>query len=689
MTENIYDGLVFWDIPEGVWRIYFVIETRKTPDRFKNYIDILNPESCKLQIEAVYEKQYEHFEKYFGNTFAGFFSDEPSFGNDTYYDSKLGKKDLLLPWNDELSLIISEKIGISLLETRKLLPLLWAEHNDKMYHIRYIYMDVITMKYKTNFLDMLGNWCREHGVMYIGHVIEDMNAHMRTGYGAGHFFRAVSGQDISGCDAVLNQIIPGIKECLHTAPLLGKLSDLEFFSYTLAKLASSDSHIYKQKKGRAFCEIFGAFGWAEGIPMMKQLADHMLVSGINRFVPHAFNMKYPDLDCPPHFFVENKTPQFDIFCHLTKYMQKMSHVLSGGIHVANAAVLYNAEAEWCGGKYELFQKISKILSQNQIDFDFIPSDCLENAGISDKLLCINEEKYRCLIVSYSEVLPVNLMNSLQNAAEKGLEIIFCNDVPKRYAETDVMPPADKFTVLKKESVPDYLKKWDMCDIKPTVPFKYLRYYHIKREGKDIFMFLNEDIFNPIETEIESDFCGKYIEYNAWENRISYKNTENGKIKLKLNPSESTVIIFEEHDKPCETDEKFIVCPLETIWEISIEKNGIYEPFDKTDRLYNIAKKLPRYCGKIKYETTLKFEKLPKIIELGNVGEIAILYINGCKCTEAVNYPYRFDIVDKCKTGENTVVIEVITNLGYRERDDFSAFLSLPPSGIAGPVNLLF
>ena len=39
------------------------------------------------------------------------------------------------------------------------------------------------------------------------------------------------------------------------------------------------------------CEAFGAYGWNEGLKMMKWIADHLLVRGINYLVPHAFDPK--------------------------------------------------------------------------------------------------------------------------------------------------------------------------------------------------------------------------------------------------------------------------------------------------------------------------------------------------------------------------------------------------------------
>lgn len=40
--------------------------------RRENYIHMIDPESVKMQIEAVYEPHYQYFKEYFGNTFAFF-----------------------------------------------------------------------------------------------------------------------------------------------------------------------------------------------------------------------------------------------------------------------------------------------------------------------------------------------------------------------------------------------------------------------------------------------------------------------------------------------------------------------------------------------------------------------------------------------------------------------------------------
>ena len=198
-----------------------------------------------------------------------------------------------------------------------------------------------------------------------------MNCHARLSYSGGHFFRSLDGQDMAGIDVVLHQIMPGISEHIHTGSLAGNAIDPEFFDYVLARLAASHSHIQPRMKHRAMCEIFGAYGWAEGVPMMRHLMDHMLVRGINYFVPHAYSPKYPNPDCPPHFSAGGFNPQFSAFSKLMKYTNKVTHLMENGIEQVNAAILYHAEAEWSGRAYMLMQKPAKVLYDAQLNLSLI------------------------------------------------------------------------------------------------------------------------------------------------------------------------------------------------------------------------------------------------------------------------------------------------------------------------------
>ena len=90
------------------------------------------------------------------------------------------------------------------------IPYLWyKDEGGKCAALRVHYMDCVSRLYEKNFSRQLGEWCRCHGVQYIGHVIEDNGQHTRLGCGAGHYFRAMAGQDMAGIDNIGNQIVPG------------------------------------------------------------------------------------------------------------------------------------------------------------------------------------------------------------------------------------------------------------------------------------------------------------------------------------------------------------------------------------------------------------------------------------------------------------------------------------------------
>lgn len=697
LTPYIADGLINWDIPAGAWRVYYLVQTvpdEKDPKR--NYIDMLSPESCKAMLHAAYEPHYEHFAPYFGNTLAGFFSDEPSFGNEGgTYDSKLGKEGMRLPWCGMLISEIAARAGISEDEALLLLPGLWHEIEGRTSIVREPYMEAVTEAYRRNFCRMLGDWCREHGVLYIGHVIEDMNTHQRLGYGAGHFFRALDGQDMAGIDVVLHQIVPGFLSLEHRALVCGKVVDPEFFNYTLGKLGSSLAHIQPLKKNRAMCEIYGAFGWAEGVPFMKYLTDYMLTNGINYFVPHAFSPKFPDPDCPPHFNAGGSNPQFGLFAQLMRYTARLAHALSGGVHQADVAVYYNAEAEWSGGNYMLQQKVCKALTTRQLDFDLIPQDTLRfGASVQDGRLVVNEETYGALIVPYSQYLPEALLLRMETLAVEGLPVIFVDGYPD--ATSERRPIAGRLThcaTIPLARLADALTNAGLRSVTPAAQTP-LRFYHIRRDGHDLYMLWNEDPANGFDTWVKLPVSGSAVFYDAWVNKLYRAQQRNDAVRVKLAPAQAILLCvdgetaeslppFDYRDDAAE--------PLELNWRVSVcdKPNGAFEPLDAKVP-GNLARRLPHFAGVVRCEAEWTEAQPEKIaaIDLGAVGEAATLWVNGECCGIAVGAPFRFCVAGKLHAGANMLRVDVYTNLAYRERDRFSTYLPLPPTGLLGPVTVV-
>ena len=701
LTEKLQNGLIYWDIPEGVWRICVLIRTDVgfgDGGRFSYYIDMLERDSCQAMIEAVYEPHYQHFKEYFGNTFVGFFSDEPGFLNNYgSYANGLGQVYESYPWRADLAERIARSAGLPEETVSLAMPALWEDMGPITAAIRNHYMEVVTQLFQENFSDLLGTWCREHGVLYIGHIIEDQDCHMHMAHGPGHFFRGTNGQDMAGIDIVLFQDVPGLADHVHRAELydMGE-ADAAFFRYTMPKLAASHSHIQPLKQGRAMCEIFGAFGWCEGLPYMKALADSMLVSGINHFVPHAFTPKDEDPDCPPHFYNGGRNEQYPLFKNLMEYMGRCSHILCGARHKADVAVLYNAEGHWSDGKNQSFRYICRELTQNLLDFDIIPNDILRDAPVEQGRLLVNGEDYGALIVSESEILPENVLATLKRLAAQGLPVIFTESLPVRSAEgRGEFDFAAYFEAVPTEHLAQTLKERGLHHISGTGKgLKYLRFYHVARDGRDIYAFLNEDIYGAVDARLQLPQSGECLVYDPWENRCYRANAPEGQLELKLEKENMLFFVFGGQipegtpELPREAERR----ALDLRFDISVRDEGEAEfrPLAENAEPFDITAPdmLPEFSGEVLYRAKFQAEPAFAVLDLGFVGETAEVRVNGVPAGLRINAPYKFDLSAGLRSGENQLEILVRSNPGHRRHDDqLCCYSHIPPTGILGPIAL--
>lgn len=495
-----------WMVPEGVWRVY-CLHLSRNMGYHRNYINMMKKESCRLLIDAVYEPHYKHYAEFFGNTVAGFFSDEPELGNGHIYEhmTKVGEA-CDLPWSDELEKSLRESIGEDYILK---LWMLWENCSDQKMtaEIRYRYMDAVTMLVRDDFSYQIGNWCRTHDVRYIGHLIEDNDQHSRTGSSLGHYFRGLEGQDMAGIDDIGGQVMPYQED----VDLYGDVFNYrigEFYHYLLGKLASSAAAIEPMKNGDSMCEIFGAYGWKEGVRLEKFLLDFFLVRGVNHFVPHAFSPKeYPDPDCPPHFYARGNNPQYRHFGAIMKYGQRICSLISGGRHVAGAAVIYHGEAEWAG-EYMSCSKPAHVLYDRQIDFDIIPQDVFRykekyRTEIREGCLKVNGQKYRAVIVPKAQFITDEFADAVSEMTAFGVCVLFIDEYPEIICSSETGKPnagissetpakISKAILTTLDKLADNVERSINKDVKLIPADDRVRCYHYEHaDGTGVILLFNE------------------------------------------------------------------------------------------------------------------------------------------------------------------------------------------------------
>lgn len=688
--EQIYipyhgEDRLAWRKPTGDWTVW-VTGLSRNAGVHREYMNMLDPFSCRLLIDAVYEPHWQHYKEDFGKTIAGFFSDEPELGNGHlfWFDNVLGT-DQDLPFSATMPKELEARLGK---DWANKLYLLWTRNDEKETAlVRHAYMDAVTKLVRESFSRQVGGWCRKHGVQYIGHLIEDGNAHARTGASLGHYFRGLDGQDMAGIDDIGGQVMPQ-GEDEPVSGMMGQKRDGEFFHYMLGNLAASAAAIEPAKRGNAMCEIFGAYGWSEGVRLEKFLADHFMVRGINHFVPHAFSAApFPDPDCPPHFYAHGHNPLYRHFGDIMNYMNRVSTLISGGHRGSQAAVLYHGEAEWAG-QAMLTQKPARKLFEAQIEFDTLPCDVFAEPEHyrtkAGETLQVNTQQYQALIIPQAQYLPLAAVKGIAALVENGFPVFFLDAVPEGISDSNEGVPEAlrQARIVSLEELVPALREIGVFEAVFTPANTYLRSMHY--QGKEeLFYFVNEgkDVW---EGAVELPVSGDCFFYDAWENRTYPAEIADGKLTLTIEPLKSVILIMGK------TEELHTAAAFEggfetlSHWTRATCESIAYPDFreEKAVTLPDaLAEEQPEFSGFVRYETTVQIDKIEEVLlEITDAWEGVEVFVNGQSAGIQVAPPFRYDISKLVRPGENRITIEVATTL---ERWHYAASKDDPRAKMMG------
>jgi hypothetical protein len=676
------ESTAIWQKPEGAWTVW-VVGLSRNCSVHREYINMLDPASCRLLIDAVYETHWQHYAADFGKTIAGFFSDEPELGNGHlyFYENWLGT-DQDLPFASTMPAQLETRLGA---DWANRLYLLWDNSGDskETAFVRHAFMDTVTKLLRENFSRQIGDWCRAHGVKYIGHMIEDDNAHARTGSSLGHYFRGLDGQDMAGIDDIGGQVLPQGEEEPKIGNLMAK-RDGEFYHYMMGNLAASAAAIEPGKHGDAMCEIFGNYGWAEGVRLEKYLADHFLARGVNHFVPHAFSpAPFPDPDCPPHFYAHGHNPQYRHFGKLMAYMNRVATLISGGRRVSKVAVLYHGEAEWAG-EAQLSQKVARKLYEAQIEFDTIPADAFAEREhyktVLGNPLRVNTQAYETFIIPKAQFLPKAVIDAAAELIERGLQVIFIDTLPEGISDADEPIPETlaKAHVLGLDELVGALRR----DVIASPESTYLRVMHY--DGKAEFYFFVNEAAEPYYGTVAIPVSGPCYWYDAWENKIYPAALTDGKLPLDLEPLKSKILVLgeaEAYSEPVTCEGKAVEL---RAWTRSQCAGISYPAFEQEKAVVlpdDVSLEQPEFSGFLRYETSVRLEKGRKTtLEITDAYEGVELFVNGQSLGIQIAPPFRYDISDLVTGGENRLTIEVATTL---ERQMYNLLKNDPRSMMRG------
>ena len=418
LTPNLsFENVIPWEAPAGNWRLLYIVE--KIADY---YIDALNPEATKEFLRHGYDPYASAVDGKMTSQMLGFYTDEPAMH---YYLS--GGEVPIVPWTRDMFRRFQQRNGYNL---RPRLPDLFFDVRSDSARVRYDFYNTLTDFYSQAYYQQIHEWCQQHNVLFTGHLLyeEGLRRLIRV---EGNLFKHYQHMDVVGVD--------------HLYPIIGNRDRPD--EHVAMKVGSSAAH--QLGSPRLLCESFGGIFMDATMQRMKWIADWEYVLGVNLLNPHGFHYTLEGprkRDWPPSMFYQY--PWWQYYGEFSNYMSRLSHLLSGGKHIANVAVLWPMNAMFAtytpqthnalGDRTERdFNTLTDLLLRLHYDYDYLDEDMLAKAELDGNTIRIREEAYALVILPPMTHLKLSTLEQLEKFVVQGGRVLGMIFLPSQaFTKTD-------------------------------------------------------------------------------------------------------------------------------------------------------------------------------------------------------------------------------------------------------------
>jgi glycosyl hydrolase family 106( putative alpha-L-rhamnosidase) len=404
LTPNLsFENVIPWEAPAGNWRLMYIVE--KIADY---YIDALNPEATTEFLKLGYDPYARVMNGKMSTQMLGFYTDEPAMH---YYLS--GGETPIVPWTRDMFRRFQARNGYNL---RPRLPDLFFDVRPDSARVRYDFYNTLTDFYSQAYYQQIHEWCVQHNVLFTGHLLyeEGLRRLIRV---EGNLFKHYPHMDVVGVD--------------HLYPIIGNRDRPD--EHVAMKVGSSAAH--QLGSPRLLCESFGGIFMDATMQRMKWIADWEYVLGVNLLNPHGFHYTLEGprkRDWPPSMFYQY--PWWQYYGDFSNYMSRLSHLLSGGKHIAKVAVLWPMNAMFAtytpqthnalGDRIERdFNTLTDLLLRLHYDYDYLDEDMLTTAELDGNTIRIQEEAYELLVLPPMAHLKLSTLEHLEKFVAQGGRIL--------------------------------------------------------------------------------------------------------------------------------------------------------------------------------------------------------------------------------------------------------------------------
>ncbi len=513
--------------------------------------------------------------------------------------------------------------------------------------------------------------------------------------------------------------------------------------------SASTAHVYGQNLAAA--ESLSAMGtdWAWSPALLKPIADYAMACGLNRFVIHT-SVHQPLLDKAPglslgpfgQWFTRNET-WADQAIAWTTYLARSCYMLQQGEYVADIAYYYgednNITVLFSGRTGNGLPDIPEGYS-----YDFVNADALVNLMETDKghIVTPGGMNYRILVLDpNSRYMTLTVLRKIRDMVSKGAIVTGTKPVqtpsladdPEEFKSVvnELWPDGEGVNIVGKGKVYAGMPLHDVLESQEIArDFSYVRpeddarlfFVHRKVDGVNIYWVANHR--DRVE-DMEATFRVEGMTPEIWHpetgmiEKASY-SIENGatKVQLHLEPAGAVFVVFrtktdmESFTLP-ETTETALAT-VEGEWNVAFQsgrgapEQAVFESLTPWNE--NTDRGIKYFSGTGTYTKTVQapagwFNPDSQLwLDLGDVQNLAEITVNGKSLGIVWKKPFRVNVSDVLKQGDNDLEIKV-TNLwvnrliGDRQPDEenkitfttsepYRADSPLKPSGLLGPVRFV-
>ena len=397
---------------------YAYLEHGEADPWFNNgaYLDTLNPQAVDQFINITHRAYKEALGEKFGERVPAIFTDEPQFTAKSILNLPQEKKDVFLPWTEGFSEGYREKYGEEPLET--LPELIWELPEGRRSQARYRYHDFVAELFVENYCGRIGEWCRENGIRFTGHVMGEGSLEEQT-MTLGECMRCYGAFSIPGMDNLCDRR-----------------------EYTTAK--QTQSAVHQQGAEGMLSELYGVTGWDYDFRGYKLQGDWQAALGVTVRVPHLFWMTMKGeakRDFPAS--IGCQSPWYQQFSLIENYFARLNTALTRGKPRVRIAVIHPIESYWLhwGPSMqtaavrehleESFQRLTEYLLFSLLDFDFISESTLPKlCPQGGAPLQVGAMSYEAVIVCGCETLRSTTLERLEAFFCQGGDLIFVGACPR-------------------------------------------------------------------------------------------------------------------------------------------------------------------------------------------------------------------------------------------------------------------